>query len=159
MERPLAKVKAMFDPLVVVMVLPLLYEVCKLTVAPEHCTTSFELFTQSNCPLAVVNPVKLKNEVPLVATVTLFPLVGVKVALPAVMFPLTVNGPLMVVSMLLWPILIAEVLLVPILTVPLVAPNPALMETLPPNPPVPDSAPAVRFNAPPFAVFVALFAG
>ena len=99
-DKPLAKVKAIFDPLVVVMVLPPLYAFWRLKVFPVHSTTSLEPFKQSEVPVEVVNPVKLKKEVPLVATVTLFPLVGVKVAFPAVILPLTVNGPLMVVNAL-----------------------------------------------------------
>ena len=98
--NPLAKVKAMFEPLVVVMVLPALYADCKLKLDEEHSTTSVDPFKHNIFPVAVVNPVKLKKEVPLVATVTLFPLVGVKVAFPAVILPLTVNGPLMVVGAL-----------------------------------------------------------
>jgi hypothetical protein len=68
--NPLAKVKAMLDPLVVVMVLPPLYADWRLKVDPEHATTSLELFRQRAAPEEVVNPVKLKNEVPLVLIVT-----------------------------------------------------------------------------------------
>ena len=67
-----------------------------------------------------------------------------------------VRLPTLVVVILFAPIVKAEVLLVPMLIDPLVAPCPALMMTFPPLPPVEDSAPAVRFNAPPF-VAAALF--
>ena len=65
-----AKVKAMFDPLVVVIVLPPLYADWRLKVEPEHSTTSFELFKQRAAPEEVVNPVRLRKELPLVLMVT-----------------------------------------------------------------------------------------
>jgi hypothetical protein len=71
--NPLAKVKAMLDPLVVVMVLPPLYADWRLKVAPEHSTTSFDPFKQSAAPEDVPKPVMSKNEVPVVAIVTFSP--------------------------------------------------------------------------------------
>jgi hypothetical protein len=68
--NPPVKVNAMFDPLVVVMVLPALYADCKLKLDEEHSTTSFELLRHNMFPDVVVNPVKLKNELPLVLMVT-----------------------------------------------------------------------------------------
>jgi hypothetical protein len=59
-ESPDAKVKAMLDPLVVVMVLPPLYAVWREKVEPEHSTTSLELLRQRAVPDDVVNPVKSK---------------------------------------------------------------------------------------------------
>ena len=68
--NPLAKVKAIFEPLVVVMVLPALYADCKLKLDEEHSTTSVDPFKHNIFPVAVVNPVKLKSELPLVLMVT-----------------------------------------------------------------------------------------
>ena len=70
-----AKVKAMFEPLVVVMVLPPLYADCNEKVAPEHSTTSLDPFRQRAAPEEVVNPVIFKNELlpGLVAIVTFSP--------------------------------------------------------------------------------------
>ena len=73
--NPLAKVKAIFEPLVVVMVLPPLYADWRLKVDPEHSTTSLEPFRHKAAPEEVVNPVIFKNELlpGLVAIVTFSP--------------------------------------------------------------------------------------
>jgi hypothetical protein len=48
--NPLARVKAMLEPLVVVIELPPLYAACREKVEPEHSTTLSELFRQRADP-------------------------------------------------------------------------------------------------------------
>ena len=102
MERPLAKVKAMFRPFVVVMVLPALYTACRPKGAELQYTTSFELLVQravveptpfwisvkATRLLAVMEPLKVADPVP---TVNEFaPVIDV--------FPLMVTAPVPVVK-------------------------------------------------------------
>ena len=150
---PDANVKAMFEPLVVVMVLPPLYAVCKLNVELEHSTTSLELLTHNPDPEEVLSPFNCRNEVPPVFTVRLVLPGRLKVAAPfAVKAPETVNAPALVVVMFDEPKVIPAAFVVPIFTVPPVAPTPESIVILPPVPPVPVSAPPRRVKVEPVPV-------
>jgi len=79
--RPDARVKAILLPLVVVIVLPPLYAVCKVTELEEHWVTSFDPFRQRGVPAVpgVVKPVKVRKLLPVVLMVTPLEPFGVKV--------------------------------------------------------------------------------
>ena len=74
--RPEAKVKVMFLPVVVVMVLPLLYAACRLCDAALQLMTSFEPFIHNAVPVFEVKPFSMRLEVPEVPIVILSPEVG-----------------------------------------------------------------------------------
>lgn len=79
------KVKAIFRPVVVVIVLPVLYAACKPNGAPLHLVTLLEPSTQSAVPVAVPKPVRTRYEL-LVLSVLIVILLfvpGVKVDVPS----------------------------------------------------------------------------
>jgi hypothetical protein len=92
-----AKTKSMFLPLVVVMELPPTYADCKVIVLAEHLVTLLDESRHRAVPgvLGLVNPLKTKNELELVLTVTLLLLPGVKIADPEALnaCPLGINAP------------------------------------------------------------------
>ena len=77
-----ARVNAISLELLVVIVLPPLYAVCRVMLFAEHWTTWFDASRQSAVAVAVVRPLSVKNDVPEVFTVTLFPELGLKVEEP-----------------------------------------------------------------------------
>lgn len=82
--KPEDRVKAMFLPVVVVMVLPLLYADCRLCEAELQVMTSFAPFIHSAVPLLEVSPSSMKFEVPEEVKVILSLDVGVKETAPVV---------------------------------------------------------------------------
>src|SRR5579863_4562856 len=81
---PDARVKAMFLPVVVVMVLPLLYADCRLCEEALQVMTSFDPFTHNAVPVLEVRPFSIRLEVPDVPIVTLSPEAGVNETFPVV---------------------------------------------------------------------------
>jgi len=77
--RPDARVKAMFLPVVVVMVLPLLYADCRLCDAELQEMTWFETFVHKAVPVFEVSPEIVRKLLALVLIVTPFVPFGEKV--------------------------------------------------------------------------------
>ena len=161
-ESPPARVKAMFVPFDVVIVLPPLYAVCRVKVLLEQVTTSFEAFKQSPAPLSWFKPEMVRYE-PLaygtfIATFWLLP--GLKVDAPlALSAPDIRSAPLLVVVEVPVPRLIPVALFVPILTVPFSVPVPASIKTEPPTAVLPVSFPPYRFNEEPVPLSIVFTPG